>query len=436
MKTKLLCLAVILVTHSAFSGVNYFSASSSEARLEFEARIELEPPVVVSQTDFAHPEKMKKAKAAITSQLNFLIGFFQSKSFVNTYRYPGTLSDQKSIEYRSLSVSPTGKQILTYQFKGKALFNGHLYGREKNFLIPLKLPLNPATIYKSTLSRNFNPCSHGTFNAEEDFFFFWDAGNSGCSLRNNKALLVEVDGKFESLANTTLSYPEYDRLYSLPELKISLFIGYLDPVSSRVSRGDDGYHSFTEIFENLKRLGFKVSGKNEQGANVLATLEKTLTNKLGTRQRILVSMLLADSNSKSDKTFETAYAEALVNSQIVTYDGHSGAGGYLHLQRFPNLKLNPSYQVFFFNGCSTYSFFNDHYLSSKPGGSRNLEIITAGLLTYPDTSSANMMAFLQTFLTGELKSYQTILKDLEESNDGESTYLMGVNGDNDNLFKR
>ena len=245
-----------------------------------------------------------------------------------------------------------------------------------------------------------------------------------------------MDGKFESLANTALSYPEYDRLYLLPELKISLFVGYLDPVSSRVSRGDDGYQSYTEILGNLKELGFQVSEKNEQGPNVLTRLEKSHKNKLGHKQRIIVSLLLADSNSKSDKTFETAFADALMNSQIVTYDGHSGAGGYLHLQRFAGLKLNDSYQVYFFNGCSTYSFFNTHYLSSKPGGSRNLEVITAGLLTYPDTSSANMMAFLATFLTGDLKSYQTILREIEASNDGESTYLMGVNGDEDNLFRK
>jgi len=436
MDTKLLCLLVILFTHSAFSGVNYFSAKSSEAQLEFEARIELEPSVNVSEKDFSDPVKMENASLAITAQLNFLIGYFQSKSFVNNYKFPGTLSDQKLIEYRGLALSPSGKKILSYRFKGKALFNGSLYGREKNFLIPLKLPLNPVTIYKSTLSRNFNPCSHGTYNAEEDFFFFWDYANSGCILRNNKDLLVEVDGKFEALSNTTLSYPEYDRLYKLPQLKISIFVGYLDAVSRGVSRGDDGYLSYTEILESLKDQGFKVSEKKEQGPNVFTTLEKDLTNKLGHKQKVIVSMLLADSNSKTDKTFESAYSDALMNSQIVTYDGHSGAGGYLHLQRFLNLKFTDSYQVYFFNGCSTYSFFNNHYLSAKPGGSNNLEVITAGLLTYPDTSSANMMAFLETFLSGELVSYQTMLKNIEGSNDGESTYLMGVNGDEDNLFKR
>ena len=67
MNTKLLCLLVALLTSTAYSGVTYFSPRSSEAALEFEARIELEPGATVSEKDFTDPVKMENARSAITA---------------------------------------------------------------------------------------------------------------------------------------------------------------------------------------------------------------------------------------------------------------------------------------------------------------------------------------------------------------------------------
>ena len=75
------------------------------------------------------------------------------------------------------------------------------------------------------------------------------------------------------------------------------------------------------------------------------------------------------------------------------------------------------------------------YFSLKPGGKRNLDIITAGLPTITSTSVTNMTSFLSPFINGKIHSYQTILRSLERSNDGVGTYLMGVSGDEDNVFK-
>ena len=75
------------------------------------------------------------------------------------------------------------------------------------------------------------------------------------------------------------------------------------------------------------------------------------------------------------------------------------------------------------------------YFNLKPGRTKNLEIITSGLPTLTSTSTGNMLSFLTPFIEGRTHSYQTILRSLERSNDDEGTYLMGVNGDEDNLFK-
>jgi hypothetical protein len=51
------------------------------------------------------------------------------------------------------------------------------------------------------------------------------------------------------------------------------------------------------------------------------------------------------------------------------------------------------------------------------------------------TSTSNMMAFMNPFIHGKVHSYQTLMRSLEKSNGEESTYLMDVNGDEDNKFR-
>jgi hypothetical protein len=75
------------------------------------------------------------------------------------------------------------------------------------------------------------------------------------------------------------------------------------------------------------------------------------------------------------------------------------------------------------------------YFGAKPGGKKNLELITTGLPTLSNTSKDNMMAFVNTFIDGKVQSYQTIMNGIEKSNGAEDTYLMGVIGDEDNKFK-
>jgi hypothetical protein len=151
---------------------------------------------------------------------------------------------------------------------------------------------------------------------------------------------------------------------------------------------------------------------------------------------VIVSILLSDSSvGVQDETFVEYFSEALTTSQIVSYDGHSGLGGNLEYERFLANKLPGFYQIFFFNGCSSYPYFNQMYFSQKPAGKKNLEVITAGLPTLTSTSTSNMMAFLNPFVHGKVHSYQTLMRGIEKSNGEESTYLMGVNGDEDNIFR-
>ena len=92
-------------------------------------------------------------------------------------------------------------------------------------------------------------------------------------------------------------------------------------------------------------------------------------------------MYLVDPNSSE---FVTAAVKGLRESDVFIYDGHSGLGGYLEVGRlFGNRRQTlptDKYQIFFFNGCSTFSYYNFDFLELKktaadPQGTKNLEIL-------------------------------------------------------------
>jgi hypothetical protein len=186
----------------------------------------------------------------------------------------------------------------------------------------------------------------------------------------------------------------------------------------------------------LKNSGLKEKSKTQNGLVQKIVLEKSRRTAIGSQQKVIVEILLSDTAIESeDPTFQRAYLKALEEADIIAYDGHSGLGANLGSDYLDDFSLGKQYQILFLNGCSSYPYFNAGYFNSKTGGSLNLEIITSGLSTLTSTSLPNMQAFLEPFIAGKTVSYQTLLRNIEASNGEEETYLMGVNGDEDNEFR-
>ena len=431
-------LLLMLAASTLWGQDKYFGAKSTEALLTFEGSIEVitARALSVAQLNGDTPKALE-IQRAVDHQLQFLIGHFQSESFVVNFNYPGVLGDKYKFKFMKAEPKQGETQVLHYRFQGKSVFHTKVFQHSSNVTLPLRLPANPETFYQLGVVNGVNRCTDGHYNSEDDLFYFWDPDKKGCPLKNNAKDVLRIEGKLERLANTLSTYPEYDRLYSLPDLRISVFLGYIDDEPKTSRTNDDGYRTYKELAHDLARKHFHlVEEKNFKTINYLSTFEKSFRNQLGIEQKVIITLLLSDSSSESrDRTFVTAFSEALKNSQLVAYDGHSGLGGNLDFERFTMEKLPSFYQIFFFNGCSSYPYFNNMYFSKKPAGKKNLEIITAGLPTLTSTSTSNMLAFLTPFIEGKTHSYQTIMRSLERSNADEGTYLMGVIGDEDNQFK-
>ncbi len=436
-QSSVLCL--LLGTSSAFA---YYGKSATEAMLTYEATIEVKKGTSPVELD-----------AAIQEQISYLMGTFQSASFIDAFKNPGVLGEDNTTKVLGSEPAPEAGRIrYRYKFKGKTVFRKNAFRAGSNVRkIPITLPLALDRIYQLGVVGHENLCTDEHYNSEGDFWYFWDPEMPNCPLRGNDTDVVRVTGKLEKLENTTLTYPEYDRLFGEngngSTFEVSIFLGYIDDITRPYSahRKDDAFLAMKDVEAYLadnkydltmKKDAFRLSEAGEKkGANFYRVYEKPL-KVFGKQIKARVKILLADTDINSkDPTFHAFLVPAFENSDVLVYDGHSGLGGNLHLDYLPPIKFSKAkYQIFFFNGCSSYPYYNGMFMKAK-GRSGSLDVVTSGLPTLASTASPNVQAFLDGFLSGKALSYQKILGDLEKSNGEEGTYLVGVNGDEDNKFK-
>lgn len=430
----------------------YFGATNVEAKLEFEAKLDLKHSGSLSLAGLKQETaNNEKVFAAVREQIAYLIGHFSSDSFKEEVGVPGVLGEKIDFKFSKIE-SKGSHKILHYRASGKVVFHKDVFGSKKTASIPLRLPFNPERTYDLGIVDGKNRCTDHHYNSFGDFFYFWDVEQEGCPLQGNDTEIVRATGKLTKYENTKKTYPEYDQLYLKDVLDVRVLMGYIgDNISlTGANYNDDGYLSFKGTVSELETLGFEAvqkrvkfrltrDGREISGSNYLTVMEKTIRNQLGRIQTVRVTLYLGDTDlSSSDATFHQILIPAFQESDILVYDGHSGLGANLGFDYLPEFEFDPTgkYQLFFINGCSSYPYFNGQFFRAKQGGSKNIDIITSGLSTYTSTSVSNTMSFLAPFISGGLWSYQTLLRHMEQSNGDAGTYLTGVNGDEDNVFKK
>ncbi|HAZ12881.1 MAG: hypothetical protein A2X86_08830 [Bdellovibrionales bacterium GWA2_49_15] len=451
MKQKLFFFVVqvlwLLVT-GAGAEDKFYGDVAREARLTFEGEIEIKGKSPSTLEELKTNSRVNRwVREKVDGQLQHIIGYFQAESFTKQYKSKASMDDLYRIKYTAVKKS-SGKVVVSYQYRGKAVFDKKLFARSERIKIDIKLPRNPETIFALGVVNDENRCTDEHYNSEGDFFYFWDTELPGCPLRGGHPAVLVAQADAELLPVTDRTYPEYDKLYK-GEKHAFIFIGYLDDeiLPNRVSRRDAAYQIFKDLsawvptlnLSKVKELanvsGDILAGRGEtsRGGNLYQRYQGVVKSSVGTQVEWNVHVLLSDTSSSSeDETFRTMYARALEMGSLIVYDGHSGLGGNLALDIMPEFDFEKmDYQIIYFNGCSSYPYFKTPYFKAK-GGSKKLDIVTSGLTTFDTTAFGNMQAFLFPFLSGKTPSYQKIMKWIEESNGGEGTYLTSVNGDEDN----
>ncbi len=455
----------------------FYGRHSAEATLKYRAVIEMTLPQLQSLKQIQTGGELRDdALEQIDEQVQHLMGTFQSTSFIEEVGGSGALGATYSIKFIKVeNIKSSENKLITYEFTGKTIFEKELFKNKKSIGVPIKLPLDSTKIYclgfktseevKTCLaipSRDdlpddyLNFCTDDHYNTEGDFWYFWDPEQEDCPLNNNKADVVRVTGTLTRTDAFEYTYPEYNKLfqtnYNNGSLDISVFLGYIDEETLdavNVNKGDEGYYAMTVLEDELKHRAFKLSTfKNEfsdsnpdhKGIAFERVYEKMVTPESGSGLAptlVRIKILLADTAITSeDETFRRALVQAMRESEVVVYDGHSGLGGNLDVERIEGLTLDPSkYQIYFFNGCSSYRYYNYMYFKSK-GGSKNLDIISTGLQSSSDVTATNIIAFLNYFISGQPRTYQKVIQNLEASNgEDNGTFLISISGDENNVWK-
>lgn len=435
------------------SSSRYYGKVSTEAILEFTTVAEIPHSTNLTLTSLKGAKVREKILEKLDLQIQHLMGTFQSASFIDEFSYPGVLGATYDIEFLSVKNLTAKRKEIEYKFKGKVVFHSGAFKNKNTVELPLKLPRAYDEIYELGMKGATNKCTDHHYNSEGDFWYFWDPDMDGCPLADNDTDVLRFNGKLKRLENTKLTYPEYDMLYGNngngKVMKTSIFLGYIDDLKNltTVNRQDNGYYALEYIEEALDELGYTVTekkdafreyadGRTVKGINFYRIYSKEITTKTGDKITSEVELMLSDTDINSeDGTFHNYLIPAMIDSDIIAYDGHSGLGANLSLDWLPTFSFKPKkYQMIYFNGCSSYPYFNGNYFDAK-GGTKYMDLLTSGLPTLTDTSGPNMMAFVEPFLKGSVQSYQKLLSQIELSNGENDTYLVGVNGDEDNVFQ-
>jgi hypothetical protein len=125
------------------------------------------------------------------------------------------------------------------------------------------------------------------------------------------------------------------------------------------------------------------------------------------------------------------HRRAVKRGDVVVYNGHSYIGyGPLDPDNFRPTSFPSTYQLFFFDSCVSYNYYEKDFFTLKPGGSKVLDIITNGLEA-PEYQSGEMQGnLIARLFDGSMPSYQTLLQSAKATDS-----LRVVDGEIDNTYR-
>jgi hypothetical protein len=130
------------------------------------------------------------------------------------------------------------------------------------------------------------------------------------------------------------------------------------------------------------------------------------------------------------------YLEAFWNADVFAYTGHSHFGhGPLEPQDYSSANFPSRYQVFLFNSCLSFNYYDEDFLAMHPGGSALLDVVVNGLPAYWEGMGQATAAYVAGVVGGTL-SYPQLLASMAVDLPFQQGYdpMRAVNGELDNAF--
>ena len=364
-----------------------------------------------------------------------LFGIFQSQGYVESQRLNweevgGIAAPRWPPKIKILRDFETdeGRREIRYSFKTKALVQKRV-AREwlRRGQVTLALPYDLSAIYDEN-------CTDEHYQTEGDYWYFYDIYRRGCVY-----LQSEPYARVVSVSVTALQDRKIEASPRLDLLRgdngngddFMMYVIYGFAKDSR-DHEDEGRANFDEFNQGLIERGFSQSIVRRTETRPLYVSEKWIDKMNGERVHVIVKSLLVETAIESrGKTFAKFFREAVEQGDVVLYAGHSGLGGNLDIaaleEKAGSFVFDTSKkQIFFFDACSSYSYYLDPFRRTKTP--RSVDILTYGLPSYFHTTQAVHDAFLDVMLDMDHdQDWLTVLKKMESPLEG-GTYLLNVGG--------
>ncbi|MFO0618146.1 MAG: hypothetical protein U0414_36475 [Polyangiaceae bacterium] len=139
------------------------------------------------------------------------------------------------------------------------------------------------------------------------------------------------------------------------------------------------------------------------------------------------------------ETDDTPHHRALANSDVVIYNGHSYIGaGPLDPNRYGPEDFPSTYQLFMFNSCVSFNYYEQDFFTMHEGGTATLDMITNGLESPVAGSGPSVGRFIGALISGKMSPYKDLLAATANGSPGTDVgvdALRVVDGEVDNTYK-
>lgn len=371
--------------------------------------------------------------------VQYMFGVLHSPSMVSSYGINpekieglGGPSLPMKIDIKSIDENEEGLRVVKYKASGRLLIQKKAAAKMvKDGELRLQLPYDISKVY-------LKKCTDSHYTSFGDYWYFWDPFREGCEKLLQPGITHEVVVNVREITATPREQtPNLNRLHGDNGdgelMRVYVLNGFSDSSSESADEGRENFEQVRQVFEER---GFDIENVNRSPRIPRNVYTKTFARD-GKTMRVEVIHQLSNTDISADaKTFARTFKEAIAEGDLIIYLGHSGLGANLDISNL-NQKLKDmgeggikfpknKYQIFFFDSCSSYSYYLPHFRDFKPAG--KIDIISYGLSSYFATSTYVFGALIdKTVNLDEPESWETILRSMEEPLDGAS-YLLNVGG--------
>ena len=279
----------------------------------------------------------------------------------------------------------------------------------------------------------------------DTIFYYFNPGLNGCDLASFGDSMQKVRATFQYSAENVVAdkYPEYNLVWQDHRLSATLMFTPVDGYSDT----DPGAQNYLEMIALLKqRFGAPAPESSLpdalNGATPRPTAAPQATLVFHTQDgRELDFHLLYFSWGDSVSASVIAQIGPLAgDSDYVSYNGHAGYG--MNIEAVEQLvgRKDKGYQIFFANGCSTFSYLGQGVfhpaLSSSTAAvvaKKNIDVVSNLTETFFTEMPITNMVLIDALIAGN-DSYRQILQNVDKTVPSAYNAHVVVRGEEDNLF--